>query len=307
MRFPRNRGRKKLSSNESGPPSFGLGLTKTYAQEYQVSRTTPAAPNLTKHLNKIIQREVLPTIPGFTYTSLFLNKGYAADMHVDSGNEGDSFLMGLGDYCGGELWVAASDGDHLMEVKSAMTGWPCRAGQRVRGWTHDIKEGWLVFNGKIPHAVLPFQGNRISVVAFTKTGWWDAPEDVTLKLQQEYGFSCWPTNRPNHSAAASPENVGEPEDHDDNEFYSSEEEVSDAESESGKVLAGKRPLQQLSPDANQPDAKRLSADNNGVSGTTTDSSESLHLGTNGSQFSLQQPQEDVKQEMGQSNSVIVLE
>ena len=41
----------------------------------------------------------------FYYTSIQLNLNYAAALHTDNNNMGKSFILGLGDYTGGELYV----------------------------------------------------------------------------------------------------------------------------------------------------------------------------------------------------------
>ena len=42
--------------------------------------------------------------PGFTFTSIQVNKNYESDMHCDKNNLGPSLITGLGEYSGGKLW-----------------------------------------------------------------------------------------------------------------------------------------------------------------------------------------------------------
>ena len=43
--------------------------------------------------------------PGFNFTTIQVNKNYAAKRHMDSNNLGDSRLIALGDFTGGNLLV----------------------------------------------------------------------------------------------------------------------------------------------------------------------------------------------------------
>ena len=44
-------------------------------------------------------------VPYFRFTSIQFNKNYAMNKHVDSHNTGVSYIIGLGDYTGGELLI----------------------------------------------------------------------------------------------------------------------------------------------------------------------------------------------------------
>ena len=86
------------------------------------------------------------------FTSICLNVDFAASPHVDRANVGESWILGLGDYEGGELWVEG-DGEELFSG--------------MRGSRHDIRHRWHKFNGQRVHATCPYDGYRVSVVFFT--------------------------------------------------------------------------------------------------------------------------------------------
>ena len=48
--------------------------------------------------------------PG-TFTSICLNVNYAANLHVDKNNYDFSYIVGLGEYTGGQLFIADPEGN----------------------------------------------------------------------------------------------------------------------------------------------------------------------------------------------------
>ena len=82
--------------------------------------------------------------PDASFTSVQINRGDAGDdaanLHTDRNNAGPSWIVGLGDYVGGELWT------------------------RDNGLT-DIRHSWARFDGRRYHAALPYTGKvRYSLV-----------------------------------------------------------------------------------------------------------------------------------------------
>ncbi len=74
---------------------------------------------LTQALGKLSRR----VAPKFTYTSIQLNNGYSATMHVDGNNNGPSMLIALGNFTGGRIWIYDPEGPDVMTVPSDMHGW----------------------------------------------------------------------------------------------------------------------------------------------------------------------------------------
>ncbi|CAE7938265.1 lkhA [Symbiodinium necroappetens] len=148
--------------------AFPLGIVLNYCLGLVCSRATRLWPTLTKLLAKFIQQEQ----PDFRYTTMQLNKNYATKMHVDANNHGPSFIIGLGDYKGGEVWIYDENGTVEMELPCTLRGWShLRPGQKVPGRLEDCRNKWLKFDGNTPHMTMPYQGSRISIVYFTRKGW----------------------------------------------------------------------------------------------------------------------------------------
>ena len=82
------------------------------------------------------------------FTSIQFNKNNKAKKHKDGKNVGISYIIGLGDYTGGELIVYDADGK--------------------KSKAHDIKNKFFKFNGSIhPHETAPFKGERYTLVFYS--------------------------------------------------------------------------------------------------------------------------------------------
>lgn len=77
----------------------------------------------------------------FRFTTVQVNYNYKTKTHIDKNNIGDSVIVGLGDYTGGNLLV--------------------------EGKPYNIKYHPLMFNGsEMEHGTAPYTGNRYSLVYF---------------------------------------------------------------------------------------------------------------------------------------------
>ena len=82
--------------------------------------------------------------PNFEFTEIQINYNWQSPKHKDTLNYGESLIIGLGDYQGGEL-VIEKDEDEI----------------------HDINCKFLKFNGaKYTHYTKPWKGDRLSIVFY---------------------------------------------------------------------------------------------------------------------------------------------
>jgi len=90
-------------------------------------------------------------LPDFCYTEVQCNFNYSTPPHKDRGNLGKSYILGLGDYEGGELCIEREEGN-IEKI--------------------DIRDDFYTFNGaKYYHWVAPVEGDRMSLVFYnTKRG-----------------------------------------------------------------------------------------------------------------------------------------
>ena len=157
---------KRLAAHDAGPEVKGAcyGLTAGRNKQPYV----PSAASKVQSLIRMVRGHLKKTDPDFTFTSLQVNANARAPWHVDQSNVGESRALMLGPCEAGQLCVHAVDGP---EIQLAPKG------------------AWFGFDGRRPHSVLPFAGERIGVVAFTHTGIHTAAAKAwTDKLVQQ-GFA----------------------------------------------------------------------------------------------------------------------
>lgn len=92
-----------------------------------------------------IFKEFMNEYTDFKYNQVVINHNFEITKHTDAQNVGESYIIGLGDYEGGELCV---DFDGNIVEK-------------------DIKHQFFTFNGsKYAHWVKPFKGDRYTLVFY---------------------------------------------------------------------------------------------------------------------------------------------
>jgi len=92
-----------------------------------------------------------------SYNAITVNQNYRALPHYDKNNLGVSYLVGFGSYTGGELRIHEGDlsGNHSVQNKALVTDF-----------------------SKVLHSVLPFEGERYSLVYY----WFQNKRTVPLPL-----------------------------------------------------------------------------------------------------------------------------
>jgi|TARA_B110000208_G_C11724217_1_gene413900 hypothetical protein len=142
--FPKNESRKNvLKKGQTHHYSIVLGrVIMLYGRGPAQSRNNKKFPELFKYAKQFVKAHD----PKFRHTSLIINKNHAAAPHKDKYNKGHSYIIGLGNYTGGEL--VFEDGPY----KGA----------------HNIKNKWLKFKGDHTHFVKPFKGERYTIVYYSQ-------------------------------------------------------------------------------------------------------------------------------------------
>eukprot|EP00928_Gymnodinium_smaydae_P019678 TRINITY_DN17559_c0_g1_i2.p1 TRINITY_DN17559_c0_g1~~TRINITY_DN17559_c0_g1_i2.p1 ORF type:complete len:1353 (+),score=171.90 TRINITY_DN17559_c0_g1_i2:34-4059(+) len=233
MEWPLNKSRKNVLPNgKSAVPSFAIGLVTDYARGLACSSTIRTRPNLTRLLTKFATQHN----PDFCFTTIQLNRDYAAALHTDRNNHGPSMGIALGSYTdGGGLWVLdETNGNHVLEVSRHVRGWPeLEVGSHVKGRVLDLAYKWQRFDGNTPHEVLQFNGPRISIVYFTRRSWTNMPDEVNTRLQAS-GFPV------------------PPEDYEQVATFSSHRQASDDEDDSVSIDCPDGPLFKETCDITEP-------------------------------------------------------
>lgn len=134
--------RYRLSSGEGRSQVFGVVNRRCLPADY--SRWSWKRPYLYKLLLDFAEKYV--PIP---FTSITVNQSYPCAPHKDKNNIGESFLVAFGNFFGGQLKI------HEGELEGM----------------HDINCKPIIADfSKITHSVLPFQGERFSLVFYTNKG-----------------------------------------------------------------------------------------------------------------------------------------
>jgi len=120
---------------------------------------------------------------GFPFTSINVNKNYAAKLHRDGNNVGPSMIKAFGDFEGGHLHYFPNDdrSAHLEALPSS------------DDVALDLTENLVLFDGRRGHYVAPFKGERYSLVYFTCPRCEKALPEVKHQLE-ERGIS-FPTQK----------------------------------------------------------------------------------------------------------------
>lgn len=152
FQYPRNYQRKNIMDKEDKYYyGFVLGLVNSWAHS-NVKETGAekrlCRRNAYKKYQKIYElaKELGKDIE---YTSIQFNKNYRCKKHIDGNNMGESSIIGLGNYTGGELLVYY-DG-------------PDNPPKKI-----DIKGKFFKFNGsQYYHETAPFEGERHTLVYYS--------------------------------------------------------------------------------------------------------------------------------------------
>ncbi len=126
--------RSWISPSKKRPPSDifeGLYKTKILAEKPYIMHILYEFTNL--------------YLPDFCYTEVQVNFNYSTPPHKDRGNLGKSYILGLGDYAGGELCIERKEGN-IEKI--------------------DIRDFYTFDGAKYTHWVAPVEGDRMSLVFY---------------------------------------------------------------------------------------------------------------------------------------------
>lgn len=134
--------RRKNINNDVSPLSMIMGYRQWFSDK-GLSVASKKYPILYEKLKELMNGYD----PDFEWTTITLNKNFKCEPHKDGKNIGYSYIIGIGDYDGGEL--------------------------NVEGEKVDIKNKFYKFNGSEKvHFVEPwFNGDRYSLVFYKRHKW----------------------------------------------------------------------------------------------------------------------------------------
>ena len=151
--FPTNTSRKNIFNR--GQTSYkGFVLGKINNTPYWVNKGLPkqdlsrfTKQDKYKPIYKMARDLMKKHNPSFKFSSIQFNKNQRSARHKDGRNATDSYIIGLGDYIGGNLRIWSEDEKKYKDV--------------------NIRNRWVRFNGaKHFHETTPFKGERYTIVYY---------------------------------------------------------------------------------------------------------------------------------------------
>ena len=141
FKIPNNYGRKiaRGTYHPSSAPTITFGeLFHHQSQKQIITKATINSIHVFKKLIDFASNMIGIEI-GKDYTSICLNKNFRCDRHRDNGNVGNSYIIAVGNFNGGELSVENTNTKVIQ--------------------THNIRNRFIKFDGTNPHWVEPFDFN----------------------------------------------------------------------------------------------------------------------------------------------------
>ena len=150
LKFPRTARPNVAATSYEG---FALGKVISWAGKgeragYKKALSQKTKSNKYKEIYKETKKLMKMRDPNFKFSSIQYNKNHKAKKHKDGHNVGISYIIGLGDYTGGELIVYDAAGKNPKK--------------------HNIKNKFYKFNGSIySHETAPYKGERYTLVFYS--------------------------------------------------------------------------------------------------------------------------------------------
>jgi len=147
FQFPRQKRSNVLKKGDVGYNGFVLGIVQQWNPTYKKVLSSRTKKPKYKDIYALARAEIKKAHPDFKYNSIQFNKSYKMAKHKDANNVGESYILGVGNYTGGELIIYDKDGKNPKKK--------------------DIKNKWFKYNGSLfPHEVAGFTGDRYSIVYY---------------------------------------------------------------------------------------------------------------------------------------------
>ena len=186
--FARNRSRRNVAPDSEYIWSETFGLVYDRTGRWTISTVTRMFPSIARVLNmwfvsrlKQLTHAAFPDPPStWRWTSITVNRGYAAARHVDANNHGPSVIRSI-----------ASPSDRLRlwphgDKRELSSLSPAHAVELPIASTSKL---WA-FDGRCPHETKPCKGSvndRLSIIFFQTARGWKAAPDTTSRLR-DLGF-----------------------------------------------------------------------------------------------------------------------
>ena len=156
-----------------------------------ITSLTEKLPRVLQYINNFLKHHA-PS--GFQHTSFVISRETQASVHHDSHNLAGSsnFITTFGRHTGGDLWLEDP------EVAERHASFQDSNGERCKGQAIRTRHQAICFSPQTRHCVLPWEGTRFSLTAFSTQGFHKLLDDENTSLT-DFGFRL----PPRHVDAAS--------------------------------------------------------------------------------------------------------
>ena len=177
--LPKARSRTNIATDAYTPQGRLFGAFTTRGEG--ITQATYRYPKVVNAIHRIaLERGKEAETEG--YLSAQLNRASALPVHKDKNNHGLSWLIALGDFDGGRLWIEDPLGSQ--PPPKCTHAWE----KNLRGSYHDVKNKWFQFNPSRYHAVEGVtRGVRTSIALFSPRSWTRIPPHSLSELA-DVGF-----------------------------------------------------------------------------------------------------------------------
>ena len=184
-----NRGTKTRNIVGNNQAQYGTFGAYSYGSQYGVTKLTEQQPWVTRYLNSFLQKQLKPTARWSSFTVSCDNQ---LPVHRDVNNRQNfpNYLVGLGSYTGGELWVEGTS----PEQPEATCPQVRADGSTLWGHTKPTRHRVVEFNPKVWHSSCKWEGTRIVITAFMTRGYDELGEEIQDWLQRN-GFRGQPSGK----------------------------------------------------------------------------------------------------------------
>ena len=187
---PKHRG--PIKEKQARYLAFGL---YSYGNQYGVTKQTQMFPEVTRYILSYLKHWSPEELH---CTSFVVNDNCHLEPHRDVHNlpGTPNYILGIGSYQGGELWVESSD---VELEKVVQRGVRRKCGDHMmKGREVCVRQQVVQFDGRKWHATQEWKGNRVTLSAYSSRGWSKVGREVQEHLQS-LGFPGPPGNLNNQA------------------------------------------------------------------------------------------------------------
>ena len=176
-----NKHMRKMIDSSTPSSSYTLFGQYTHGGLQGITKATHSNAEVCHYVNSFVKHHAPED---FRWTSIVISVNAKSKLHADVHNLSGShnFTTSCGNYTGGQLWIE----DPLATGPHASTQ-QLPNGSDIKGSAKSTKHQTIMFDPSRRHVVLPWKGDRFSIIAFSTRGFPKLSEDEKTQLTQ-FGF-----------------------------------------------------------------------------------------------------------------------